>query len=41
MRKTKKVFRSAVSGKFVTKSFVKRSPKTTIVQRVSTKGRSK
>jgi hypothetical protein len=35
--RTKTVHRSAVSGRFVRKSTVKRSPKTTITQRVKTK----
>lgn len=38
---TRKVSRSAVSGRFVTKAATKRSPKTTVTQTVRSAGKAK
>lgn len=40
-RKTRKIHRSAVTGKFVTKKYVKRHPKTTVTETVKAPRRKK
>lgn len=41
MAKARKVARSAISGRFVKKSTASRSPRTTVVETVKSKGKRK